>query len=189
MHTVIAILYCVCCSPLSPFSPTGPECSTPPLSSPPLIKCFSDYPPLGDGHACTENSSIDCNGISNSGSDTNDVHREIDQSTSNSDQQTKGTDGQPINIASTDSSDLDCLHNVMDEDDIMVSSSKSSFDEIKSKDIMETPHSPWYFLYLRVSQSSQQDFNAPVVGIAIPLKSNELVTVRTWFVFGIPSNR
>lgn len=169
-------------SPLSPISPTAQHPSTPPPSSPPLIRRSqslnqsSDYPPLSDGHATTE---TDCNGISNSGNESS--HSIINDTKAQN-------DAQPVTRASTDSFDLDCLHNVMGEDDMM-SSSKSSFEEIRPKDLMESPHSPWYFLYLRVSQSSQQNNDAPVVGIAIPLKNKELVTVRTWFVFAIPSNR
>ena len=170
-------------SPLSPLSPTGQHPSTPPPSSPPLIRCSQslnqsgDYPPLSDGHAPAK---TDSNGVSSSGSEVND-------SLINDNDYKAHNNTQPVTQASTDSSDLDCLHNVMGEDD-MTSSSKSSFEEIKPKDL-ESPHSPWYFLYLRVSQSSQQNNSAPVVGIAIPQKNKELVTVRTWFVFAIPSNR
>ena len=56
--------------------------------------------------------------------------------------------------------------------------------------------SPWMFLYIRVSQSSQQKILAPVVGIEIPVDrktpqspSSDIQCVRTWFIFAIPSKR
>ena len=76
-------------------------------------------------------------------------------------------------------------------------SSKSSFEEIKSSELNLTAEEIfWYFLYIRVSQSSQQSTTAPVVGIEIPLKmmnskihSPGIQTVRTWFIFAIPNKR
>lgn len=56
--------------------------------------------------------------------------------------------------------------------------------------------SPWMFLYIRVSQSSQQKMLGPVVGIEIPVDhkaprspSGDIHCVRTWFIFAIPSKR
>ena len=57
--------------------------------------------------------------------------------------------------------------------------------------------SPWMFLYIRVSQSSQQKALGPVVGIKIPIDHNrtpqspsaDIHCVRTWFIFAIPSKR
>ena len=54
---------------------------------------------------------------------------------------------------------------------------------------------PWSFLYLRVSQSSQQSPANPIIGIEIPEPRNKrssspnVRSVRTWFIFAFPTPR
>ncbi len=53
--------------------------------------------------------------------------------------------------------------------------------------------SPWYFLYCRLSQSSQQSNHFTVVGMKIPVgggaPNTGVQAVRTWFIFAIPKRR
>ena len=54
---------------------------------------------------------------------------------------------------------------------------------------------PWSFLYLRVSQSSQQSPANPIIGIEIPEPRTKrssppnVRSVRTWFIFAFPTPR
>ena len=63
-----------------------------------------------------------------------------------------------------------------------------------SEDVPPSAPSPWFFLYCRLSQSSQQNNAVSVVGMKIPCggggaEQPVVQTVRTWFIFAIPKRR
>ena len=67
-----------------------------------------------------------------------------------------------------------------------------SSDEGEYGDDPRSLAGPWRFLYVRVSQSSQQNSSAPVIGIEIPnsnARETAVQSVRTWFIFAVPTVR
>ena len=63
-----------------------------------------------------------------------------------------------------------------------------------SEEVPTSVPSPWFFLYCRLSQSSQQSNTVSVVGMKIPCGGGGEVqpvvqAVRTWFTFAIPKKR
>jgi LysM repeat protein len=102
-----------------------------------------------------------------------------------------------------DDDDDQCFEHILDPDQgppHESNSSSSNLDQNGSRSDIEeqygdSPKSlsgPWRFLYVRVSQSAQQNQLTPIVGIEIPShhkSSHELFAVRTWFIFAVPAVR
>ena len=93
------------------------------------------------------------------------------------------------------------LDQTLTRKDTLNSLFQESFEKSISSSISESGEepaaSPWYFLYFRLSQSSQQRSSFPLVGVEIPISKGEgkvscspaVQAVRTWFIFAIPKKR
>ena len=112
--------------------------------------------------------------------------RNGNQSTNQSDTQAVSQDKSPFKAPPYERRDT--LNSLFQE------SYERSISESTDEAAAQAAPSPWYFLYCRLSQSSQQNGTFSVIGMKIPLgngagRSTGVEAVRTWFVFAIPKRR